>query len=646
MWAITRVSLVGAALATCLLGAADAQGARLKPLRPLDRRVLTTGSIFERVLREGPGSRLLPATRLALRTQTTHLLDVFRRGNYCSAIGLLHSASREINTATRWRQHAIPPAAAAHLNFGLWQVGRALADSDRIRPCRAVSDPARSVGRNSTGNYLPLVTRLTDLDSERLPPIRRGVLHRPRPGSIANRPISEAVATLFTQLPDYVNTVTDLGRPPDGANNPGEPTVATAGNVVWYTGNSLPGNPASGFAGAGYSLDGGRTFTYLKTSRLMPDNGLPSCCDQIVRYVPQANLFVWVIQYWCVSPDLNCNTVGHENRLRLAWATPEAVAANTVNPGAAWQYVDITPAGNGRTGQWFDRPNMAYGRKHVFLATNAFMPVRQPDGTTPQLCQGSLVVRIALSDLHPGFKPWRYFNDGHCSIVPTSHTGPTMYLATRNSDSQLNIFRWDTLSNNYDTKQASTTTTPTVDWNSSAPDNVVWNTRSQDVRLQSATMHRGLLYVVSNAARRRCTGNCDVPFGRTVGGRTMQTASVLSNPGVQLMGINPGSFFHDDIDRFLSFSDAALMNPAIEGSGAAGRLGLVSAAGGAWGRPRTVVAQLDPGPDRYTAFPAPAADNPQGDYNSIENFGGDFAVAGSSAEADGEHWKYVRWRFG
>ena len=82
----------------------------------------------------------------------------------------------------------------------------------------------------------------------------------------------------------------NLGQP-TGGGKPKEMTTAIGHNVVWYAGNTS----------VGYSLDGGKTWPALiNPSTILPDPpGLPLCCDQQVIYAPAANLFVWILQYWC-----------------------------------------------------------------------------------------------------------------------------------------------------------------------------------------------------------------------------------------------------------------------------------------------------------------------------------------------------------
>ena len=166
--------------------------------------------------------------------------------------------------------------------------------------------------------------------------------------------------------------------------------------------------------GISVSTDGGQTFT--DTGLFVPQPGNPSrttffpqndgglCCDQVVLYVPNQNIFVWLLQY---NPITVCATncppqpppaapatfrITQTSRLRIAWATPAAVAANIWN---AWSYVDLTGIGLGTTNsEWLDYPDLAL--------SNTFLYVGIDHGfTTPgQVYPGRrIVARLSLADM-------------------------------------------------------------------------------------------------------------------------------------------------------------------------------------------------------------------------------------------------------
>ena len=186
------------------------------------------------------------------------------------------------------------------------------------------------------------------------------------------------------------------------AGVPPDPNAAAAASngVVLATYNT----------GISYSTDGGQTFADV--GLVSPQPGNPSrtsffpqsdgglCCDQVVVYLAQQNLFVWLLQYQpVVNTGVTPNVITTPDRLRIAWATPAAVAADFWN---AWTYADLTGTsvagvsdGLGiQTNEWLDYPDMAW--------SNTFLYVGIDHGaTTPgQVYTGRrIVARLSLADL-------------------------------------------------------------------------------------------------------------------------------------------------------------------------------------------------------------------------------------------------------
>jgi hypothetical protein len=194
-------------------------------------------------------------------------------------------------------------------------------------------------------------------------------------------------------------TMRNAGVPPDP--NAG---AAAADGVALATYNS----------NISYSTDGGQTFTDVNL--LSPQPGNPSrttffpesdggfCCDQVVIYVPNQNLFFWLLQY---NPVTACATncppqpagappptfrITQASRLRIAWATPADVASNFWN---AWTYVDLTGPGLGTTNaEWLDYPDLAYSDTFLYVAIDHGFP------TPGQVYTGRrIVVRLSLADI-------------------------------------------------------------------------------------------------------------------------------------------------------------------------------------------------------------------------------------------------------
>jgi hypothetical protein len=128
-------------------------------------------------------------------------------------------------------------------------------------------------------------------------------------------------------------------------------------------------------------------------------------------YLPNQNLFVWLLQYNPVTfCSANCPpqppgaplptfAISQTSRLRVAWTTPQAAAADFWN---AWTYADLTgintPGVSGGLGinanEWLDYPDLAW--------SDTFLYVGVDHGTTTpgQVWTGRrIVARLSLADM-------------------------------------------------------------------------------------------------------------------------------------------------------------------------------------------------------------------------------------------------------
>ncbi|NQY07237.1 MAG: exo-alpha-sialidase, partial [Flavobacteriaceae bacterium] len=78
-----------------------------------------------------------------------------------------------------------------------------------------------------------------------------------------------------------------------------EPSVAENGQTVMTTGNTW----------MSLSLDGGQTFSSVNPTTIFPNDYGGLCCDQVLQYVPEFDLFVWLLQY---------RASGGQNAIRIA----------------------------------------------------------------------------------------------------------------------------------------------------------------------------------------------------------------------------------------------------------------------------------------------------------------------------------------
>ena len=250
-------------------------------------------------------------------------------------------------------------------------------------------------------------------------------------------------------------TMTGAGIPPDP-----NAAAATPSGVVVATYNT----------GISYSTNGGTTFTDV--ALLSPQPGNPArttffpesdgglCCDQVVVYVPNQNLFVWLMQY---NPITKCSTncppqpppataatfvITQSPRLRVAWATPANVAADFWN---AWTYADLLGTASGASSglgilntEWLDYPDLAW--------SNTFLYVGIDHGnTTPgKVFTGRrIVARLSLADmantaattLHYGFAELTGSNGLNKTHFVQGAPG-RMVVGSLNDSSTLNVFTW------------------------------------------------------------------------------------------------------------------------------------------------------------------------------------------------------------
>jgi PKD domain len=294
----------------------------------------------------------------------------------------------------------------------------------------------------------------------------------------------------------------DVGVPPRTAS-PQEPTtaIAPAAGVVWYTGNTSDA----------LSTDNGRTFTTFDPSNVLPDQGLAYCCDQVVSYSPQYNIFVWVSQYWCnksclVSDGQNpphnvCRTDGVFNRIRIAVATPQALRANASNPGAAWTYWDITPGTVGQPGNaWFDRSDMSVNPWNMNWGVDI-------------ICgnSGNLLSRISLAQLAArGTVTLGYITDNGARTTSQGLGTTTTYFAGSNSGSQARIWSWAPFSGTLFRHDINHSSVPIYNNAINGTDHGNWYDRYGIFpgEVESATISGNTLYTAMGTGRAYCTANC------------------------------------------------------------------------------------------------------------------------------------------
>ena len=240
------------------------------------------------------------------------------------------------------------------------------------------------------------------------------------------------------------------------ASDVGEPSLATNGDVVFYTGNWY----------AAVSVDGGQIFRYVNPYTAFPDPpGMRFCCDQVVHYIRAIDTFVWLLQY-------SQNAAG-ANLQRLAFATTDEVRQGR------WRTFDLTPDSLGFPGLFLDFPDLAVGKNMLYVSTNGFAG---PNWSA------TFLVRLPLAGIASGTITAQHTtSQNNFNFRVAQGCGTVAYWASHNSTSSLRVFSWDEAA-----AQPSFTDTVVASWSraqpyqSLTPDNINWLGRA-DYRILGAT---------------------------------------------------------------------------------------------------------------------------------------------------------------
>ncbi|MEZ5543133.1 MAG: hypothetical protein R3F42_14010 [Pseudomonadota bacterium] len=295
----------------------------------------------------------------------------------------------------------------------------------------------------------------------------------------------------------------NAGIPPDPNAARSADGIGSVNGVVLATFNT----------GISYSLDGGASFTdvnlfipvagqpWRTTFFPQSDGGL--CCDQIVIYVPQYNLFVWLLQYWPVSvtttnPDgTQTTTITQSSRLRIAWATPEAIATDFFN---AWRFGDLTAtavpgvsSGLGTAAnEHLDYPDLAYSGQFLYVGVDRGWP----NAPRSIYADRRIVARLNLAQMaDPASTEVNYnYNEYPGNGLNKSHfvqgAPDRMVLAGLDNTSSLRVYTWEDSAGS-----ASAWTTGissiTTSYTETAPDGIDWYAASFPGNITGATWRDG-----------------------------------------------------------------------------------------------------------------------------------------------------------
>ncbi|HWA89338.1 MAG TPA: hypothetical protein VG889_04845 [Rhizomicrobium sp.] len=217
-----------------------------------------------------------------------------------------------------------------------------------------------------------------------------------------------------------------LGTKAGGVGSPPDMNAARNGNVILLSYNTA----------VLLSTDGA-DYTLLDPTTIFPsgpakdssgnllDRGL--CCDQIVRYVPQIDRFVWLMQF-CGSNATSC--LQGVNKVRIAVASTQDVIASG---GTKWTYWDLTSASVNIGASTMDYPDLSIGDNSLYFSADAVSG------------GGLLVVRMPLSDLQAGGTLNFQFTAPADSALAygghiTQNTGDTLFWAGHKDNSTIRVF--------------------------------------------------------------------------------------------------------------------------------------------------------------------------------------------------------------
>lgn len=346
----------------------------------------------------------------------------------------------------------------------------------------------------------------------------------PPPGKLANAeneyspPIGQP-RNLFVTPP----SASGLNRTRAFSPSEQPPAGGSPSDVVFFRNanggsfNGLPPDPSvvgatsTGFAmssantAVSYSTDFGKTFKTVNLTGaggfsdpanpsrtdFFPENDGGLCCDQVLHYIPGRNLVVWMLQYW--SPNVNVGGLAQkgQNRLRIAFATPQAAAADFLH---AWSWFDVSPTTLGDTNitDWMDYPDLAFSNDWLYISVDHGFWNTGKDSNGNVIGQQVFnarrwFVRASLADMasSAGSVNLVFYEPTKNGLVKAhfAQSAPdAMYYAAQPDTSTLSVFADPDSSPNIPTPKdikvssfCKATATSPCDFKVTAPDNLDWN---------------------------------------------------------------------------------------------------------------------------------------------------------------------------
>ena len=364
----------------------------------------------------------------------------------------------------------------------------------------------------------------------------------------------------------------------------GEPSVAAAGNIMFYTENWR----------AGYSTDGGLSWTSID-----PANDLPAayggfCCDQVVIYVKRVDRFVWLLQY--------AGDAANNAAIRMVIISPQQLRAGVA--ARNWRRFDFDSIVFDQRGLALDQADLAIGTNALYMTVDQMNAMGQ--------VSKSHVVRIGIGQLLRTSMDVTYNTVDRPYLHAVQNVGRRAYFAQHLDTSTIRIYYWDEGTGNLVEKKVTHPTVPDQNWSSitPAPGGADWLNRTNNsggYRIRGATLAGRVIWLAWSAAR-----------DATVDGKTKQ---LFKQPHIEIAKLTAGTLALDG-QEYVANDNHAFARPVLATT-AQGEVAMSFAWGGNKWYPSQGVAFLTGRREFWSSLestsdgPGGAATNPHGDYATI-----------------------------
>jgi hypothetical protein len=248
-----------------------------------------------------------------------------------------------------------------------------------------------------------------------------------------------------------------------------EPSVAENGETVMTTGNFW----------VALSLDAGKTFTTMNPTTIFPQDYGGFCCDQVLQYVPEFDLFVWLLQYRQDGDGVNA--------IRIAVQDTQGVRNSG---GTAWTYWDFRNTVFASSGM-LDYNDMSFGNTFLYWTSSVGGGANR------------YVVRVPLAQLSArGTVNFQYTSstDAYWSHV-TQNGQDGVYWAGHVNNSTLKVYSMMDADGFYSWREVPINSWPNNTMTSTAANGADWlMDASWKTYVRAAAVHRDSAYFAWNAS--------------------------------------------------------------------------------------------------------------------------------------------------